>query len=77
MPSIGSIGTGKNGLAGWQYASGIDMSAAKYLVVRFRRSPTVMPTFLFYDESTTQGIPSARTRRTKSIAPGIGFATSR
>lgn len=57
MPSIGSIGTGKNGLAGWQYASGIDMSAAKYLVVRFRRSPTVMPTFLFYDESTTQGTP--------------------
>ena len=57
MESIGSVSTGKDGLAGWRYTSGINLSAYKYLVIQFRRKPTSYLTFLLYDENNPQGTP--------------------
>ena len=57
MASVGSVKTGKDGLAGWEYTSGIDLSASKYLVIKFRRTPTSTFSFRFYDENNVNGTP--------------------
>lgn len=41
----------KNGLAGWTYASPIDLRAFDYLVIRLKRSCSYKPTFRLYDSS--------------------------
>ena len=68
IASVGSVKTGKDGLAGWQYASGIDLSVYKYLVIKFRRTPTVLSSFRFYDENNVNGTPcSCELKREKDI----------
>ena len=51
---IGSIKTAKDGLAGWVYGNGVDLSDYKYLVVNLRRASVAKPTFRIYDNGNTQ-----------------------
>lgn len=64
---FGGMSTGKNGLAGWQYASGIDLSSNNYLVIQMRRKPSSSPVLLFYDEYNTQGTPCSYPLDTKQL----------
>lgn len=57
QPKFGGVSTGQNGLAGWQYVSGIDLSAYNYLVIQMRRKPTTSPALLIYDENNFQSTP--------------------
>ena len=53
----GRVSPGKNGLAGWQYTSSIDLSAYKYLVIRFRDALDAASFFRLYDESDINSTP--------------------
>ncbi|MBQ9362741.1 MAG: family 43 glycosylhydrolase [Bacteroidaceae bacterium] len=50
---IGSIKTAQNGLAGWTYPSGIDLSDYNYIVIKFMRASSCSPSFCIYDKDNT------------------------
>lgn len=52
-----SLTTAKDGLSGWRYASGVDWSAYKYLVIKFLRGATCAPSFCIYDQDNTRATP--------------------
>ena len=52
-----SLKTEKDGLGGWKYASGIDISDYRYLVIKLNRPSTASPSFRFYDQDNTQSTP--------------------
>ena len=47
---VGSLTTGSDGLSGWHFASGIDLSAYNYIVIKFLRAPTCAPSFRIYNQ---------------------------
>lgn len=54
---LGSLTSGNGGVGGWVYESGADFSKGKYLVVRFKRTPSTTPTFCLYNDNNTQSTP--------------------
>jgi len=46
---VGGLLTGADGLAGWTFSSGIDLSAYNYLVITFLRASSCAPSFRIYD----------------------------
>ena len=46
---IGSLRTAKDGLGGWHYTSGADLSGYNYLVIKFLRASSCAPFFCLYD----------------------------
>jgi len=48
---IGSLKTAKNGFAGWEYTSGLDLSKYNYLVVKLRRASAAKPELRVYDSN--------------------------
>ncbi len=55
--SLQSLTTSEYGFGGWQYASGVDFSDYKYLVVRLKRIATCMPSFRLFDENNYWSTP--------------------
>ena len=66
-PKFGGVSTGQNGLAGWQYISGIDLSESNYLVIQVRRKPSVSPILMIYDENNLQSTHCSYTLDTKQL----------
>jgi len=54
---LSSLKTAKDGLGGWRFASGIDLSAYNYLVIHFARASSCSPTFRIYDCDNTSATP--------------------
>ena len=54
---VGSLQTGKDGLGGWSFASGVDLSAYKYLVIKFMRMSACQPSFRIYDSDNCNAEP--------------------
>ncbi len=50
-----ALTTGKDGLGGWKYTNGIDISDYKYLVVRLRLPSSAKPTLRIYNTSNAAG----------------------
>lgn len=51
VASTHALTTSQNGFGGWQYDSGLDLSAYNYLVVKFKRSAYCSPVFRIYDKN--------------------------
>ena len=49
----GGLKTAKDGFGGWEYTSGVDLSAYNYLVVNLVRPSAARPTFRIYGSSNT------------------------
>ena len=51
VEATGSLTTGQYGFGGWQYPSGIDLSAYNYLVVNLKASASCAPSFRIFDHN--------------------------
>lgn len=50
-----AVTTAKNGLGGWTYTNGLDLSAYNYLVVKLRIASSTKPEFRIYDNPDASG----------------------
>lgn len=57
MERVYSFTAAANGLGGWRFPAGVDISDYKYLVVRLLKTSTASPSFRLYDEDNTQAAP--------------------
>ncbi len=57
ISGIGSLTTAEDGFGGWEYTSGVDLSAYNYIVVKLRRTATCSPTFSLFDENNYWSTP--------------------
>ena len=53
----GALTTSQYGFGGWEYGSGLDLSAYNYIVVKLRRSATCSPSFRVFDNSNYWSTP--------------------
>ena len=52
-----SLTTGQYGFGGWEYPGGLDISHAKYLVVKLKQKASCGPSFRLFDENNYWGSP--------------------
>ena len=55
--NTGCLTTGQWGFGGWQYETGLDLSAYKYLVIRLHKSASCQPSFRLFDNSSYWSTP--------------------
>lgn len=68
VESTGAFTAGQYGFGGWQYASGLDLSAYKYVVVRLDRSASCSPSFRLFDSTNYWSTPYMYDMGTKKEA---------
>ena len=53
----GALQTSQYGFGGWEYGSGLDLSAYNYIVVKLRRSASCNPSFRIFDNTSYWSTP--------------------
>ena len=56
--NTGTLVTGQYGFGGWQYGTGLDLSAYKYIVVRLKRQQNRSASFRLFDENNYWSDPA-------------------
>lgn len=69
--STGQLTTGQYGFGGWKYTGGIDLSAYKYIVIKFKKTSSSSASFRLFDKDDYWAKPymTAAGNRTKVIVP--------
>ena len=66
--ATGCLVTGQYGFGGWEYATGVDLSAYKYIVVRLRQPVNGQPSFRLFDTSNYWSTPYMCDMGTNTVA---------